>query len=77
MIYSIIPIEDIDLIDFSLIKQSSKSTVRKSIDGQQFFIKYDGETPGHHVTYTKYSKTQVLEIINGSEWVEDDSDLDI
>ena len=77
MIYSIIPIEDIDLIDFSLIKQSSKSTVRKSIDGQQFFIQYDGETPGHHATYMKYSKTRALEVLDSPEWVEDDSDLDI
>ena len=40
-IYSIIKIEDLDLIDFQEVFQTSKDTVRISIDGEKFVIKYN------------------------------------
>lgn len=41
--YATIDIADLPLIDFAQIGETSKKTIRKSIDGTQFIIKYDSE----------------------------------
>ena len=40
-IYSIIKIEDLDLINFNEVFQTSKETIRKSLNGEKFVIKYN------------------------------------
>ena len=41
--YCIIKIEDLDNIDFSQVFQTSAQTIRKSLDGNFFVIKYNDE----------------------------------
>jgi hypothetical protein len=41
--YATIDIADLALIDFAQIGETSEKTIRKSIDGTQFIIKYDSE----------------------------------
>ena len=41
--YATIDIADLPLIDFAQIGETSKKTIRKSIDGTQFIIKYNSE----------------------------------
>lgn len=44
--YGIIAITDIDKVDFSQVDQTSADTVRKSLDGLKFVLKwYHGEEP--------------------------------
>lgn len=42
-IYSIIKISDLILIDFSQIEETNQNTIRKSVDGAHFVIKYNTE----------------------------------
>jgi|9_EtaG_2_1085328.scaffolds.fasta_scaffold00770_9 hypothetical protein len=39
--YATINIADLPLIDFSQIGETSENTIRKSLDGTQFIIKFD------------------------------------
>lgn len=64
---------ELDKIDFSEVLETSKDTVRKSIDGNLTFVKWDGETIPSSVQNltTKsgpYSYNEMLEILNGPEW---------
>jgi len=38
--YAIIAIADIDKVDFSQVDQTSADTVRKSLDGSEFVLKW-------------------------------------
>tara|TARA_R110002012_G_scaffold6123_4_gene27979 strand:+ start:163 stop:417 length:255 start_codon:yes stop_codon:yes gene_type:complete len=40
-IYSIIKIEDLDLIDFNEVFETSQETIRKSLNAEEFVIKYN------------------------------------
>ena len=39
----IIPVTELDNVDFSQVCETSIDTVRKSVDGTQTFVKWDGE----------------------------------
>lgn len=64
---------ELDKIDFSEVLETSKDTVRKSIDGNLTFVKWDGETIPSSVQNltTKsgpYSYDEMLEILKGANW---------
>ena len=64
-------------IDFSQVCEYSINTVRKSIDGTQTFIKWDGDTIPSSVsglgTYIgHYNHSEILEILATSEWTDED-----
>ena len=50
--------------------QSSSSTLRKSVDGTKAILKWDGDTPTVFNGITQYSHTQILTILNGSDWTQ-------
>jgi len=50
--------------------QSSLSTLRKSLDGTKTILKWDGDTPAVFNGITQYSHTQILTILNGSDWTQ-------
>ena len=50
--------------------QSSSSTLRKSLDGTKAILKWDGDTPTVFNGITQYSHTQILTILNGSDWTQ-------
>ena len=39
----IIPVTELDKVDFSQVCETSIDTVRKSVDGTQTFVKWDGD----------------------------------
>ena len=41
--YATINIADLSLIDFSQIEENNENTIRKSLDGKQFVIKWNTE----------------------------------
>ena len=53
--------------------QSSMSTLRKSLDGTQAILKWDGDTPICFDGMTTYNHSEILTILSGSDWTEDES----
>lgn len=74
MIFSTIEIEK---IDFSQVCETSKQTLRFSIDGTKTFVKWDGETiPSSVESLTTkdgpYSYQEILDILSTEEWTSND-----
>ena len=59
--YAIKPIAELNTIDYTNLKGTA-DTVRKSIDGTQFIIEGD--------SITDYTQAEMLEIVQGIEWIQ-------
>lgn len=71
--YAIVPIENINEVDFSEVLETSKETVVKSVDGTLFFVKWEGETPLSistiaNVVYKNYD--EIISILGTPEWAD-------
>jgi hypothetical protein len=74
--FMIFNLSEIDNVDFTQVLETSKDTVRKSIDGTKTFVKWDGEitpTTINNLTTKEgpYTYTEILNILNTSEWTPD------
>ena len=69
----VINVSDIteEMIDSAI--QSSIDTLRKSLDGTQAILKWDGDTPTCFDGMTTYNHSEILTILSGSDWTEDES----
>jgi hypothetical protein len=45
MKYAILNTSDINTVDFSKVKQTDANSVRKTLDGSKFMVKFEGDTP--------------------------------
>ena len=79
MNYIIIPAESLDYVDFRTVKENNPNTLRYSLDGKYFFVKYDGEQPDFvfnitqdSIGLTEYSHQEIIEILKGPEWSSQD-----
>lgn len=74
--YAIIDINDISKVDFSQVEQNSAETVRKSLDGSQFVLKWEIEptfiTDGTIVPLQTLSHSECLTLMSTPEWSEPD-----
>lgn len=74
--YAIIDINDISKVDFSQVEQNSAETVRKSLDGFQFVLKWETEptfiTDGTIVPLQTLSHSECLTLMSTPEWSEPD-----
>ena len=74
--YAIIAIADIDKVDFNQVDQTSADTVRKSLDGSKFVLKwYHEEEPtfivdGTIVPLQTLTHAECLDLMNTPEWSE-------
>ena len=74
--YAIISTTDLDKVDFSQVDQTSAETVRRSLDGSKFVLKwYHGEEPtfitdGTIVPLQILTHSECLELMNTPEWSE-------
>jgi hypothetical protein len=70
--FAIFSLTEIDKIDFSLVRETSADTLRKSVDETKTFVKWDGEAPEFVSTLTTlegpYTYTEILDILSGEEW---------
>ena len=70
--YIIFNISEIHKINFSEILETSADTLRKSVDGNSSFIKWEGEEPSFvELLSTKsvlYTHLEILDILSTSEW---------
>ena len=68
MKYVIYNMTDVDLIDFTKVKETSQETLRLSLDRTKCVLKFDGETPAFLEGLQQYNYEQILEIMYSSEW---------
>jgi len=71
--YAVINIEDLKLIDFSQIEETSSNTIRKSLDESQFIIKWEKQEPtfiadGSVKPLQVLSHAECLELMATSDW---------
>lgn len=70
--YVIISFSDIDQIDFDQVMETSRETVRRSVDGTLTFVKYEGEMPSSIAALTnksqEYTHEEFLDLLSGSDW---------
>ena len=68
MKYVIFDIENIDLIDFTKVKETSRDTLRLSLDSTKCVLKFEGETPEFLVGLQQYNYEEILTIMYSPEW---------
>ncbi len=66
--YVIINTSETGSIDFSQVKETSVDTLRFNLSGSQTFVKFDGDTPSFLDGKTQYSHSEILTILTGSAW---------
>ena len=70
--YVIINASEVGTVDFSQVNETSASTLRYSLDDSQTFVKFDGDTPSFLSGKTSYTHSQILTILNGEDWSNDE-----
>ena len=68
MKYVIFDIQNINIVDFNLVEQTSLETLRLSIDKTKCVLKFKGETPAFLVGLQQYNHDEILAIMSTSEW---------
>ena len=72
--YATINIADLPLIDFSQIGETDENTIRKSLDGLEFVIKWNTEprfiTDGSVAIIQVMTHEQALVLMASAEWSE-------
>ena len=71
--FMIFKVSELDSVDFTQVLETSKDTVRKSIDETKTFVKWEGDTTPTSVDSltTKegpYTYNEILTILSTSEW---------
>ena len=70
--YVIINKEMVDAVDFKQVIETSKSTLRYSLDGSKTILKFLGETPAFLEGEKVYSHSEIIEQINNPDngWID-------
>jgi len=70
--FFILPVSQLDKVDFKGVLETSPDTLRRSVDGTKTFVKWEGDQPlfindivGGEGPYT-YS--EIIDILNTPEW---------
>ena len=74
MKYIILDISELNLIDWSEIPHHSKESVRRSLNGLEFIIKYNVK-PSFITDEVEYSHAEILDIVAGSDWTYQDIEI--
>ena len=76
MKYAILNTSDINTVDFSKVKQVDANSVRKTLDGSKFMVKFKGATPSFLDGVTLYTNQEMIEIFwnidNGWQLIEEE-----
>ena len=72
-IYLIFSVDELTLVNFDEVLETSIDTVRKSVDGTKTFINWVGDTPSFVDNITTkegpYTYNEIIEILNTTEWI--------
>ena len=78
MKYAILNTSDINTVDFSKVKQTDANSVRKTLDGSKFVVKFEGDTPDFLNGITLYTNQEMIEIFwnidNGWQLIEEEDE---
>ncbi len=70
--YWVIDSSELRNVDFDEVLQTSADTVRYSVDGGRFIVKYAGSEPTFidQITLKQgpYSHEQIIQIVTGTDW---------
>lgn len=72
MIYVILNSSELPNVDFNQVLQTSADTLRYSLDGSKFIVKFKGDTPDFLIGEPQYTHTEILEVLSGTEWTSSD-----
>jgi len=70
--YIILNAPEVGNVDFDAIIQTSADTLRYSLDGSKFVVKYEGEQPSFLSDKTEYTHSEILTILATDEWTSDE-----
>ena len=70
--YVILNTSELSSVDFDQVLQESADTLRYSVDGTKFLLKFEGDTPNFLIGKDQYDHAQILSILSGLEWTSDD-----
>jgi hypothetical protein len=72
--FMIFNVSELDTIDFTKVLETSAETVRKSVDGEKTFVKWDGAMPQCVIDLTTsegpYTYEEILAILATPEWTD-------
>jgi hypothetical protein len=74
--FMIFNVSELDTIDFTQVLETSRDTVRRSIDGTRTFVKWNDDTPSSVAALTTkegpYNYEEILTILAGPDWTPED-----
>jgi len=77
--YVIFSTTELDQVDFSQVLETSKDTVRKSVDETLTFVKFEGDMPSTVEALTTkqgpYTHEEILAILATEEWTPDELEV--
>ena len=72
--YITVSIDDLPKVDFAQVGETSENTIRKSLDGTEFVLKYDAEpsfiSDGTVTPLQTMAHAQCLTLMDTPEWTE-------
>jgi len=70
--YVIINADEVSSVDFEQVFETSAQTLRYNIDpaGTKTFVKFKGDTPDFLDGKTQYTHSEILTILAGPEWTD-------
>jgi uncharacterized protein YllA (UPF0747 family) len=70
--YVILDASEVSSVDFDQVIQNSEDTLRYSVDGSKFIVKYEGTQPFFLLGKTEYTHEEILTILSGPEWASEE-----
>ena len=70
--YVIINASEVSSVDFSQVIETSADTLRYSLDNSKTFVKFDGDTPSFLNGKTLYTYSEIITVLDGSDWYEEE-----
>lgn len=68
MKYVIINSSEVSSVDFNEVKEESADTLCYSVDGTKALLKFEGDAPDFLVGKTQYTREEILNTLEGSDW---------
>lgn len=72
--YVIFSTSERDSIDYSQVLETSRDTLRTSLDGTKTFVKYEGDKPSSVSALTtisgSYTHSEILDVLAGPDWTD-------
>ena len=66
--YVIIESSEVSSVNFSEVMETSLNTLRYSVDETKTLVKFIGDTPSFLDGKTQYTHSEILNILNSTEW---------